>query len=101
VTVRLLRDDGKAAVELPFIELTKNNIYPNPSQGIFNLEIELNKEVKILVSLCSLDGKLIESREVNIKDGIIEFDVRSFAPGMYILKLIMDRDVRSTRFVKL
>ncbi|MFN9998185.1 MAG: T9SS type A sorting domain-containing protein, partial [bacterium] len=101
VTIRLLREDGNAEVDLPFIELTKNNIYPNPTKEILNLELELNKEVQIQVVLCSLEGKIIEIHDVKIKNGVIELDVSSFAPGMYILKLIVDKDVRSSRFIKL
>jgi PKD repeat protein len=101
ITIRLLRQDGNEEVDLPFIELTKNNIYPNPTEALLNLEVELNKEVQIQVVICSLEGKRIETHDVKIKNGVIEFDVSSFAPGMYILKLIVDKDVRSSRFIKL
>ncbi|MFM9836910.1 MAG: PKD domain-containing protein [Cyclobacteriaceae bacterium] len=101
ITIRLLRQDGNEEVDLPFIELTKNNIYPNPTEAMLNLEVELNKEVQIQVVICSLEGKTIETHDVKIKNGVIELNVSSFAPGMYILKLIVDKDVRSSRFIKL
>jgi PKD repeat protein len=101
VTVRLLREDGNTEIEFPFIELTKTNIYPNPTQEKLNLEVELNKEAQIQVILCSIDGRVIESRDVTIKNGVIEFNIQSFAPGLYILKLVVGADIRNTRFIKL
>jgi PKD domain/Secretion system C-terminal sorting domain len=101
VTVRLLRDDGNTEIVFPFIELTKTSLYPNPTEEKLNLEVELNKEVQIQVILCSVDGRVIESREVTIKNGIVEFNIQSFAPGLYILKLMVGGDIRNTRFIKL
>ncbi len=64
-------------------------IYPNPTTGIFVVEIDLEKKESYLeMSLFDMLGKLIETKKVaDISNGQFYFDLSDKEPGMYILNL--------------
>jgi PKD repeat protein len=101
ITVRLLREEGSAEVKLPFIEMIESNLYPNPAPEILNLDLEFNQEVELLIMLYSMNGVVVDSKALKLKDESIEFDVRSLPSGVYVLKVFVNKDVKSMRFIKL
>jgi PKD repeat protein len=101
ITVRLLRDEGEVTLELPFVEMIQSSLYPNPARDRLNVELEFNKEVEIFMVLYSMNGKVIESRVVTLRDDTVEFDLGSVSSGLYILRIFVNNEVKSMRFVKL
>lgn len=63
--------------------LNKISIFPNPSQGLININIGNLTDVSINVT--SINGKLIYAKE-NINSPIYQFELE-VAPGIYILEL--------------
>jgi hypothetical protein len=62
--------------------ITKDLVFPNPSNGNFNLRLNINPE---LIELVDLTGKAIPF-SANYQAGILSIDAGSIAPGMYVLK---------------
>jgi Pregnancy-associated plasma protein-A/Secretion system C-terminal sorting domain len=64
-------------------------VYPNPTSGLFVVEIDLEKVENLLeISLYDMLGRLIETKKVaDIKRDQIYFDLSGKEPGMYILNL--------------
>ena len=70
----------------------KASIYPNPSSGIFNLEIE-NQSSFYSVCVMDLFGKLIYQVDGVEKD-LLQIDLSEQPRGMYFVKVISeDRSV--------
>ena len=64
-------------------------IFPNPADDIINIEIEnINNAI---IEIYSISGKLVYSREVNTKFETI--DISGYAKGVYLVKVILDREV--------
>ncbi|MEQ8363364.1 MAG: PKD domain-containing protein [Cyclobacteriaceae bacterium] len=101
ITVRLLRDEEHADVILPFIELVEAKLHPNPSSLTLNVDVALNNEANITINLYSLNGFLIESKTVSILEETIEFDIRDFPSGTYFIRIFVNEEARTLRFIKI
>ncbi len=58
-------------------------IYPNPSNGIFNIELETNDLVNL--SVMDLSGKIIRAEQYS--GSIYTLDLSAFEKGIYLLRL--------------
>jgi hypothetical protein len=101
ITVRFVGPEDELEVEVPFTEIIRSGIYPNPASDRINLEIELNQETEILISIYAVNGKFIQSKSITLKDRDVEFDVSQLAKGVYILKVSINKSERVMRFVKM
>ena len=59
------------------------NIYPNPSNGIFKIELEDYQNIRY-ITIVSIDGKIVYKRRVNDKTTEMKLDIQN---GVYILKI--------------
>ena len=85
-------------------EVSLNNsirIYPNPSSGIFNIEI-LDKQL-ILNKIEILDelGRLVKIQDFGFNSQKNTIDLNGFPDALYSLKLISDKGVCFSRFIKM
>lgn len=71
------------------------SIYPNP--GYDKLNIQLNKGKEAVVELIDLLGNKVYSSETGTTKTI---DISSLNAGIYLVKVTMDNQVSSTRFIK-
>ncbi|MBY0435993.1 MAG: PKD domain-containing protein, partial [Cyclobacteriaceae bacterium] len=78
ITIRLLRNQGELNVSLPFVEVLRTNLFPNPVSENIKLDIGLNQATQITIGLYSLEGRFLESINTTVKDEVIEFDVHKF-----------------------
>ncbi len=74
-------------------EKTKNNysanLFPNPSSGLFNLELVTGKETHFMITLFDVNGRKIKSFGSTFVNGKakIELDLKEFENGYYVLKI--------------
>jgi hypothetical protein len=64
-------------------------IYPNPSNGQFNISYNANKEGEYLVSIYNMVGQEIFTQSYGASAGLnyISIDVSRYSQGLYILEL--------------
>ncbi len=73
-------------------------ISPNPSKGIFSINLDENKN-RVHVKLFDLLGKTILSKEFqNIAN--IQLDLNDYSNGIYLLELDMDNSVLNYKLMK-
>jgi len=85
------------AVSIPngYKENSTLDIYPNPSDGIINIEIEsINIAV---IEIYNVNGTLILSKEIDSKSEKI--NISNFPKGIYTVRLIKDRAVNFGKVV--
>jgi hypothetical protein len=58
------------------------SIYPNPAKDI--ITVDLDSKNTSLVSIFSVDGKLISEKNITQKDNI---DIHNLTKGVYLLKV--------------
>lgn len=78
---------------LSVVEASKNvsfGIYPNPTKGIFNVVIEGTVAQSFKLDVLNLEGRLIESRRIYVNQAQYteQFDLSTYAKGVYIIRLM-------------
>ncbi|MGE0590728.1 MAG: PKD domain-containing protein [Cyclobacteriaceae bacterium] len=101
ITVRLLRDGSEEEIQFPFVELINTKLYPNPATDAFSFDLELNRSAYVTVGLFSLNGTLVISHTFEALKDTLEFDLRNIPSGVYLLKLFVNNQTRTMRFVKI
>jgi hypothetical protein len=79
--------DGKEVVTRIIGEEDANelfNVYPNPSNGLFN--IELSNEDKAAMLVTDITGKVIRAAQLN-KNERYTLDLSGYSKGMYFIKM--------------
>ena len=77
-------------------------IYPNPATSITTIKMNLDTQEDVLVSIRSIDGKMIATRNYGKMIGsyTLSFDVSSFAKGVYVIETIVGDKIIIDKFFK-
>ena len=82
-------------------ERFKLSMYPNPATDKVMIDFPKFTNQEIQVMIFSIDGKV--QHEVDISDqhnATIDIDLRSYIPGTYILKVVVDSNPYKFRLIK-
>ena len=74
-------------------------LYPNPSSGMFVVEIELKAKTDLLIQLTNITGQIIYSESVNASSYKKDIDLSGYAKGVYALKVVSDGGVVTRKVV--
>ncbi len=89
VTIEVLLNSSLATVS----ELT---VYPNPSQGLFQLDLNFQPSEELSIQVYSIAGKLVKEEKItSISQKSLSIDLRDEQGGVYMLK-ISDGKIAST-----
>ena len=74
-------------------------IYPNPVKDFARVDIRLTAEEKIKLNLFDENGRSIESKQLDGKNGMtsVDFDLRNLSAGHYYISL---SDSKNNSFVR-
>lgn len=77
------------------------NIFPNPTRGMFNLSMNLNKQQTIVVKIYDDLGQLIEQQNYAKQNGIMvqQYDMSTYAKGIYTIQVITNDGVTYRRVI--
>jgi hypothetical protein len=77
-------------------------IYPNPTSGIVNLQIEMASNAKVSILVHNLKGQLVLQRQVNALDFTagVNLDVSTCPKGMYFIKAATTEGEIHCKFIK-
>ena len=92
-----------SGVEDPDLVIDDYLLYPNPVQGELNVTITLNETQEVEASIYDGNGKLIRSRQLNLRSGKndVQFDMIDQEEGLYFISIRGERFRLTDRFVKL
>lgn len=98
-----LERTGEANEELlPFatdsFETIEVNLYPNPTNDKFFVELKGDTSEKAEATLVHISGAVLEKR--NLTDFRELFDLSGLAPGIYLLKLTVDNETHVWKVIK-
>lgn len=74
--------------------LTMINVYPNPSNGIFNIDGEDIQKIEVLNAL----GQIVYSKEIN--DNHLQVDLSRHSIGAYLLRVVTSNGIITHKIVK-
>jgi len=76
------------------------NIYPNPSIGIINLDIDLNDRQNIIINIFDYSGNLVSGSKIQgFMSGIIPFDLSGHPAGIYFVRVIINNKIVNKKVV--
>ncbi len=75
------------------------NSFPNPVNDILNIDLSGAKNTNSTISIFSLEGKLLQTKQI-AESGIISFDVSSLPAGMYICRYSNETEVKTVKIIK-
>jgi hypothetical protein len=67
--------------------LDQVNIYPNPSSGLFNIDLPSNFNQKATIIVCNVEGKILFTSNVTQKHN--EILLQGIKPGLYLVKILI------------
>jgi ligand-binding sensor domain-containing protein len=79
--------EGNPGTPLP--AALKAKLYPNPSQGLGYLNLELPEDGNLQYVITDISGRRIASQHENLRAGEhnLELDLSSLSPGVYLIEL--------------
>ena len=79
---------------LAMLELVKNgvlDVYPNPSNGQFALELKANIKAPAQISILNVEGKVVFAKSLNHQNqSNLSLDLKHLAKGVYLIKVQSD-----------
>ena len=82
---------NKAAMpDLTVQETTFADVYPNPSKGVFTLQLNNTLASRVQVLVINAKGEVLERRAVSSNKGLqtLRFNLHGKAAGLYLLKVV-------------
>jgi parallel beta-helix repeat protein len=81
--------------------LEQFSIYPNPSNGVFNLEWTVSKVSDWTVSIFDVEGREVYSEKVNGVNASVnrQIDLKGISKGIYTVKLHTEEGIATMRLV--
>ena len=74
------------------------NVYPNPSNGKFNVKL-IGYKHDAALELYSLTGQLIAKEEVKAGQEVTKVQVKNLAAGTYLLKVVSEKGIQVSKLI--
>jgi|GEM_PF-5667175 len=96
---------SKTADENPLLPAIEPAVlYPNPSQSIVNLKLNLGTEKNVQAELFDMQGKLVRTiipaQLMQAETSETQFDISDLPPATYIVRIVMGEEVVVKRVVR-
>jgi hypothetical protein len=77
------------------------NVYPNPTEGMFNINITNARFNQFSVSIVDIQGKEVYSHVEKNNSSVYnkQVDLEGFAKGVYYIKMYTDRNIKIQKLV--
>jgi len=77
-------------------------LFPNPSNGIFNISIDGLIAEDVYIHMTDLTGKMVNQRSLGSAEGnmIVSFDESALTSGMYFIQIVADGKSKVLRWIK-
>ncbi len=87
--------DKDTTIAIKEIDMIVNyNLYPNPTNDVINIELELNANASLQITLVNVQGKIISQKTLALKkdkQSVIQFNLDNESKGIYFLQF-QDRE---------
>jgi len=76
-------------------------IFPNPTDGLFQMNYQSLDNENLNVSITDISGRVIYQEEVKEFNGVLNesFDLTKYADGMYFLQVIQGEEIFSEKII--
>ncbi len=83
-------------------EIYTSRIFPNPNNGQFIYELEINQQLQVDLYLFNINGQLLYNEEINnVTYFLKSYNFKNLKPGIYIYKMVVRNKTKTYKIVKL
>jgi hypothetical protein len=77
------------------------SLYPNPTNDVLNIDLEMGQSANVEMVITDLTGKLVHRRSSKVEEGLNKFNVSVYdlPAGIYLMTVVADEDMTTKRFV--
>ena len=83
-------------VPLPDGALT---LFPNPATDYVQAQFDLENQLDATVTLATIDGKVVEFRNLSLYKDIVEFKTSNLSEGMYLMRVATEEGTSTKKFL--
>ena len=95
-------DTAKQEKPESLFEIYTSRIFPNPNNGEFVYELEINQKSEIELYLFNITGQLLYNERIdNATYFLKSYNFKNLKPGIYIYKMVVRNKTRTYKIVKL
>lgn len=99
--VPMIRMSIEQTVDAPHVlgEENKVKLYPNPTNGMINLEVELAKlSDRVEINLIDASGRILQRNVYQVfKEGRFSYDLSNLSPGLYFVRIQTEAGIRTEK----
>ena len=76
-------------------EASQLYVFPNPTNGIVNIAMNMSNASKLNYQVISITGETIYNEQTNVTGGTVTktFDLSPFAKGVYFIRIVTDKEI--------
>ncbi len=74
-------------------------LYPNPATDYIQAQFDLENQLDATVTLATIDGKVIEYRNLNLQKEVVEFNTSNLSEGMYLMRVATEEGTQTKKFL--
>lgn len=87
--------------DLDFAKILNTNLYPNPNNGIFTVDVELSGQTDMLLGVYDVSGKLIFMKKYTKKEDLSEnFNIQNLSAGVYFIVIQTNHERKTFKMVR-
>lgn len=75
--------------------LNEVKLYPNPATEVLNIDFGKGSESSTQVMVYNMLGELVSEKSAVRSTGVLNMDIHTLKPGIYVVKIEMDKAVRT------
>jgi hypothetical protein len=92
---------AKGITEEVIASLNSIKTYPNPTTGIFQLQLVNYKPARVQVQIINGSGKIVASKVVQVshRNESMEFNIGAQASGIYIARVVSEEGVQTAKVI--
>lgn len=79
--------------------LNELSILPNPSTGLFSIQLSFDQNEFVEVEVLNLTGKMIQTANRNLTSGQFDFDLSDAAAGVYFVRITAGEESITQRLI--
>lgn len=83
------------------VEIASFQVYPNPNNGQFNIEMESNKNIDARLEIINAFGQVVQSQQIKNLNGkrVFNTDLSKLSKGLYLVNLYFNNEIINRRVV--
>ena len=74
-------------------------LFPNPATDYVQAQFDLENQLDATVTLATIDGKVVEFRNLSLYKDIVEFKTNNLSEGMYLMRVATEEGTSTKKFL--